>query len=72
MSCIMRIPDFCICNSAADQHICFRYIDSSIPLLLRSNISSRYLSSVAVQPGLCRTWLETLKTGFVRRQLIME
>ena len=39
----MRKPDFCICenkdadqlrgNHEADQHLCFRYIDSTIPLL---------------------------------------
>ena len=44
MSCIMRKPAFCICqnkgadqphgNSTADQRLCFRYIDSTIPLLL--------------------------------------
>ena len=43
MSCVMRKPTFCICenkgadqlhgNRAADQHLCFRYIDSTIPLL---------------------------------------
>ena len=27
-------------NSAADQRLCFRYIDSSIPVLLKSKISS--------------------------------
>ena len=45
MSCVMRKPAFCICenkgpdqlsgNCAADQHLCFRYID----LLPKSNIS---------------------------------
>ena len=39
----MRNPAFCICenigadqlhcNRAADQHLCFRYIDGKIPLL---------------------------------------
>ena len=46
----MRKPAFCICqnrgmdqlraNHAADQHLCFRYIDSTIPLLPKSKISS--------------------------------
>ena len=52
----MRKPTFCICenkdadqlrgNREADQHceadqrLCFRYIDSTIPLLSKSEISS--------------------------------
>ena len=62
-------PDFCICENkgadqlrchlTADQYLCFRYIDSTIPLLPKSKISSLSLSSVAVQLGLCSTWLET-------------
>ena len=48
---------------AADQCLCFRYVDSTIPLLSISEISSLYPSSVAVQPCLCRTWLETPMTG---------
>ena len=69
---------FCICENkgadklggdhAADQVFC--YIDSKIPLLPKSEISSLKLS-VAVQPGLCRTWSETLKTGFVMMRLIL-
>ena len=65
----MRKPTFCICenkdadqlrdNREADQRLCFRYIDSTIPLLSKSKISSRFPSSVAVQPGLCRTRSET-------------
>ena len=57
---------FCICENKdadqlrgdceADQHLCFRYIDSTIPLLSKSEISSLWPSSVTVQPGLCRTW----------------
>ena len=56
---------FCICenkdadqlrsNREADQRLCFRYIDITIPLLSKSEISSLLPSSVAVQPGLCRT-----------------
>ena len=71
----MRKPDFCICenkdadqlrgNREADQPLCFRYTDSTIPLLSKSKISSLSLSSVAAQPGLCGTWLETPKTGFL-------
>ena len=56
-------------NREADQRLCFRYIDSTIPLLSKYEILSLYLSSVAVQPGLCRTWSETPKTGFLTRRL---
>ena len=62
LSLVMRKLAFCICeNKAVD----FRYIDSTIFLLSRSQISSLYPSSVRVQPGLCQTWSETPKTGFV-------
>ena len=77
----MRKPAFCICenkdadqlrgNREADQRLCFRYTDSTIPLLPKSEISSLYPSSVAVQPGLCRTRSETPKTGFLRTRLIL-
>ena len=50
MSCDVRKPDICICenkdadqlrgNREADQRLCFRYIDSTIPLLPKSEISS--------------------------------
>ena len=71
----MRTPAFRICenkdadqlrgNREADQRLCFRYIDSTTLLLLKSKVSSLYASSVAVQPGLCRSWSETPKTGFL-------
>ena len=80
MSPVMRKPDFCICenkdadqlrgNREADQRLCFRYTDSTIPLLPKSEISSLLAFSVTVQPGLCRTWSETPKTGFLRTRLI--
>ena len=64
----MRKPAFCICenkdadqlhsNCAADQRLCFCYIDSTIPLLPKYEISSLYPSSVAVQLGLCRRQAE--------------
>ena len=62
----MRIPTFCICenkdadqlrgNREADQRFCFRYIDSTIPLLSKSEISSSshlvwLYSLVCVEPG---------------------
>ena len=50
MSLVMRKPAFCICeredadqlrgNREADQRLCFRYTDSTIPLLSESEISS--------------------------------
>ena len=41
MSLVMRKPGFCICgNREADQRLCFRYIDSTIPLLPIYEISS--------------------------------
>ena len=65
----MRKPAFCICenkdadqfrsNREADQRLCFRYIDSTIPLLSKSEISSLWPSSVAEQPSLCRIRSET-------------
>ena len=80
MSLVVIKPAFCICenkdadqlrgNREADQRLCFRYMDSTIALLPKSKISSLQTSSVAVQPGLCRTWSETPKTGFLRTRLI--
>ena len=65
----MRKPAFCICENKdadqlhgfreADQRLCFHYIDSMFPLLSKSEISSLWPSSIAVQPGLCRTRSET-------------
>ena len=57
----MRQLAFCICknkdadhlggNREADQHLCFRYMDSTIPLFPKSKISSLQSYSVVVQPG---------------------
>ena len=81
MSLVLRKPAFCICenkdadqlrgNHEADQCLCFRYTDSTIPLLSKSKISSLLPYSVTVQPGLCQTWSETPKTGFLRTRLIL-
>ena len=81
MSRVMRKPDFCICenkeadqlrgNREADQRLCFCYTDNAIPLLPKSQISNLQPSSVAVQPGLCRTWSKTPKTGFLTTRLNM-
>ena len=77
----MRKPDICLCenkgadqlrsNCEADQRLCFRYTDSTIPLLLKSEISSFYPSSVAAQDDLCCTSSETQKTGFLVSQLFI-
>ena len=53
-------------NKGADQRLCFRYTDSTIPLLLKSEISSFYPLSVTVQAGLCQTWLEPKLLVFSR------
>ena len=63
----MKKTDFCLCKNkdtyqlcTADQHL----MDSTIPLLFKSEISSFWPSSVGAQAGLCQTWSETPKTGF--------
>ena len=76
----MRKPAFSICenkdadqlrgNREADQRLCFRYTASTIHLLPKSEISSLKPSFVVVQSGLCRTWSETPKTGFLTTRLI--
>ena len=50
MSLVMRKQDFCVCenkdadqlrgNREADQPLCFRYTDSTIPLLPKYEITS--------------------------------
>ena len=65
----MGKPTICICenkdadqlrgNREADQRHCFRYTDSILPLLFKSEISSFQPASVTVQPDLCRTCSET-------------
>ena len=55
MSLVVRKPDFCKCKDAdqlrgnrkADQRLCFRYMDSTIPLLPKSEISSILCSCTA-------------------------
>ena len=53
-------------NREADQRLCFRYTDGTIPPLLNSKISSFELASVTVQVSLCRTWSETTLLVFPR------
>ena len=71
MSLVVRKPVFCICenkdadqlrgNREADQRLCFRFTDSTIPLLPKS---------VVVQPDFCQTCSETPKTDFLTTRLI--
>ena len=70
----MRKPVYDICeqqrrrsaytSAQSDQRLCFRRLDSIIPLVSLSEISSLYLASVAAQACLCLTWSQTPKTGF--------
>ena len=80
MSHVMRRPEFCICinkgaeqmhgNRAADQHLCFRNMDSASPLLLNKFESSGHhlwlYNLLCVGPG-----RGTPKTGFLTTQLIL-
>ena len=69
LSRVVRKPAFCICENKdtdqlhcsreAEQRLCFHYIDSTIPLVPKYEISSLQPSSVAVQPSLCRTRSKT-------------
>ena len=57
----MRKPTFPVCENKgceADQHVCFLYMDSTIPLLLlETEILTALSTSVNVWASLCRTWL---------------
>ena len=77
----MRKPDICLCknkdadqlhsNCEADQRLCFRYMDSTIPPLLKNPKfqDSRFFSAT-IRAGLCLTWAETPKAGFLASWLI--
>ena len=66
---VMRKPAFCMCenkgadqlrsNCKADHRLCFRYTDSTIPLLSQSKISRLWPSDALVQLDSCRTYSET-------------
>ena len=78
----MRKPTICIGENKdadqlrgdreADQRLCFRYKDSTLPLLLKSEISSFLLYCVTVQPGLCQIWSEPQIVGFLMHRLNYE
>ena len=57
-------------NCTADQRLCFRYLDSANPLLVKSETSSFKPSYVDAQADLYPTWSELPKTGFLASQLI--
>ena len=78
MSLVVRKLAFCICENKdadqlreADQRLYFRYVDSTIPLLSKSEISSLQPFSVAVQPALCQTWSESTLLFFSNDHLIV-
>ena len=60
-------------NNGVDQLSVFVFAtqDSTVLLLTKTEISSPN-NNMAVQPGLCRTWLETTKTGFLAKLIICE
>ena len=67
-------------NKGVDQpvHLCslistfvVHCLHSIIPLVSITKISSFYLASVAAQAGLCLTWSQTPKTGFLVTRLIL-
>ena len=76
----MRNLAFCICENKdtdqlrrdreADQRLCFRFMDGSFPLLLKSEISSLLPSSVVLHPSLCRTWSGNPEDRFLTTRLI--
>ena len=81
MSLVMRKPVLAICenNKGADQPahprslistFVVRCLDSIIPLLAISKISSLYLASETEQAGFSLPWSKTLKTGFLVTRLI--
>ena len=76
----MRKPDFRLSekkgadqmcsNCTVDQLPCFRYTDSTIRLVPKSESSSFLPFSLAAQAGLCQALSETQKTGFLESRLV--
>ena len=66
MSHVTRKPDFCLCeNKGTDQLRSNCAFVLALSLLFKSKISSFYAASGTVHVGLCQTWSETPKTGFL-------
>ena len=78
----MRKPAFCICENEgadllcdhdpADQRLCFRYKDRTIPLLPKSEISSLSPSPVAEQPRFVLDLVGNPKDRFLALWLIYD
>ena len=71
MNHIMTKPAFAICKHPCSLISAFvvRCLDSIIFLVSISKISSLCLASSAAQAGLCLTWWQTPKTGFLVMRL---
>ena len=71
----MKRAFFCICENkdAITAKLISAFVSTNtvgtIHLLPKFEISSLFPSSVAEQPGLCWTWPETPKTGFLMTRL---
>ena len=73
----MRKPDFCLCenkgadqlrsNFEADQRLCFRYMDSTISLLLKTEISTSRLFLKLYRPVCVRPGRKPRRQVFSRR-----
>ena len=73
LSHVMRKPVYAMCEQHPRNLISafvVRCLDSIIPLVSITEISSLYLDSVAAQGGFCLSWSQTLKTGFLVTRLI--
>ena len=67
MSHIIRKPVLCHMQTTKSyQLLCFRCLDSIIPTLAESKISTLWLASIAEQPGLSLTWSQTPEDRFSR------
>ena len=55
------------CHREADQRLCFRFTDSTIPLLPKTETSSFQPSSMAVQPGFVWDQVKQTKPVFSQR-----
>ena len=72
MNRVTRKPDFCLCenkgadqlrsNCEADQRLCFRYTDSTLSLLIKSEISSFYAASGTGHVGMLPPYNYPTKT----------
>ena len=68
----MRKPVYEICaqqrrksaSAQSDKHLCFHYLDSTIPILAKSKISRLYLASEAEQAGLSLNLVENPEDRF--------